>query len=300
MPAKRKQARKGAKRSRPRGRNLPLRKKTRAPARANAPVAASERSWRITAGNGGRPPLEGKAVLITGAARRVGATIARTLQAAGANVMIHYRNSEDEARALCRELNTLRGGSAAVTDGDLLETKQLGAIVDATLKTFGQLDVLINNASTFYPTPFGEITEDHWNDLLGTNLKAPLFLAQAVAPALRRAHGLILNIADIHGMRPLRRYTTYSVAKAGLIMLTKSLARELGPSVRVNAISPGPVMWPEQRADQALQKKIVERTQLKRPGTPEDVARAALFFCAGAPYVTGQILAVDGGRSVGW
>jgi pteridine reductase len=309
MPAKRKQARKGARRPvrkaasrRASSRKIspPAGKRTLAPARVTALGAVSERGWQITAGNGGKPPLEGKAVLITGAARRVGATIARALQAAGANVMIHYRNSEEEARALCRELNTLRGGSAAVTDGDLLETKQLGEIVDATLKTFGQLDVLINNASTFYPTPIGEITEDHWNDLLGTNLKAPLFLAQAAAPALRRAHGLILNIADIHGMRPLRRYTTYSVAKAGLIMLTKSLARELGPHVRVNAISPGPVMWPEQRADQALQKKIVERTQLKRPGAPEDVARAALFFCAGAPYVTGQILAVDGGRSVGW
>jgi len=240
-------------------------------------------------------------VLITGAARRVGATIARTLQAAGANVMIHYRTSEAEAHALAHELNSLRGGSVALIKGDLLETKKLGKLVDATIKTFGQLDVLINNASTFYPTPVGAITEDHWDDLLGTNLKVPLFLAQAAAPALRATRGLVLNIADIHGMRPLRRYTTYSVAKAGLIMLTKSLARELGPQqVRVNAICPGPVMWPEDRADRALQKKIIERTQLKRPGAPEDVARAALFFCADAAYVTGQILAVDGGRSVGW
>lgn len=246
-------------------------------------------------------PLQGKVVLITGAARRVGATIVRTLQAAGANVMIHYRNSEAEARALASELNSVRGGSAALVDGDLLQTRKLRKLVDATVKTFGQLDVLINNASTFYPTPVGEITEDHWKDLLGTNLKAPLFLAQAAAPALRATHGLVLNIADIHGMRPLRRYTTYSVAKAGLIMLTKSLARELGrQQVRVNAICPGPVMWPEDRADRALQKKIIERTQLKRPGTPEDVARAALFLCADAPYVTGQVLAVDGGRSVGW
>jgi pteridine reductase len=309
MPAKQKRARKGAKRS---SRKVPVRKSsppkhrpalalTRATgAKGSTLGALSERSWQITAGTSGRPPLEGKAVLITGAARRVGAAIARTLQAAGANVMIHYRNSEDEARALCRELNSLRGGSAAVTDGDLLDIGRLGGIVDATVKTFGQLDVLINNASTFYPTPVGEITEAHWNDLLGTNLKAPLFLAQAAAPSLRRAQGLILNIADIHGMRPLRRYTTYSVAKAGLIMLTKSLARELGPHVRVNAIAPGPVMWPEDRADKALQKKIIERTQLKRPGSPEDVGRAALFFCAGAPYLTGQILAVDGGRSVGW
>jgi pteridine reductase len=266
------------------------------------------RSAESTAGTGylatasGRNtlPLAGKAVLITGAARRVGATIARTLQAAGANVMIHYRQSEREGQALARELNTLRGGSAALVSGDLLDIKRLGKLVDATLKTFGQLDVLINNASTFYPTPVGEITTEHWDDLLGTNLKAPLFLTQAAAPALRLTHGLVLNIADIHGMRPLRRYTTYSVAKAGLIMLTKSLARELGPRVRVNAISPGPVMWPEDRTDRALQRKIIERTQLKRPGSPQDVARTALFLCAEAPYITGQVLAVDGGRSVGW
>jgi pteridine reductase len=244
--------------------------------------------------------LEGKAVLITGGARRVGASIVRKLHGAGANVMIHYRNSATEARALAAELNSRRGGSAALVTGDLLQIKRMRDLVDATVKTFGQIDVLINNASTFYPTPVGDITEDHWNDLLGTNLKAPLFLSQAAAPALRLSQGLVLNIADIHGMRPLRRYTTYSVAKAGLIMLTKSLARELGPYVRVNAISPGPVMWPEDRTDRALQKKIVGRTQLKRPGSPEDVARAALFLCAEAPYVTGQILAVDGGRSVGW
>ena len=269
-------------------------------ARANALGAVAEPSWQSSGTSRDRLPLEGKVVLLTGAARRIGASIARTLQAAGANVMIHYHRSEAEARTLASELNNLRGGSAALVGGNLLETKKLGALVDATVKTFGQLDVLINNASTFYPTPVGEITEEHWNDLLGTNLKAPLFLTQAAAPALRLTHGLVLNIADIHGMRPLRRYTTYSVAKAGLIMLTKSLARELGPHVRVNAISPGPVMWPEDRTDRALQRKIIERTQLKRPGSPQDVARAALFLCADAPYVTGQVLAVDGGRSVGW
>ena len=260
----------------------------------------NDRKGPATAGRKSSPSLEGKAVLITGGARRVGAAIARALQAAGANVMIHHRSSAAEARALASELNSLRGGSAALVRADLLDTKQLRIVVDATMKTFGQLDVLINNASTFYPTPVGSITEQHWNDLLGTNLKAPLFLSQAAAPALRLSRGLILNIADIHGLRPLRRYTTYSVAKAGLIMLTKSLSRELGPHVRVNAIAPGPVMWPEARADRALQKKIIDRTQLKRPGSAEDVARAALFFCADAPYVTGQILAVDGGRSVGW
>lgn len=273
------------------------RAKARRIASASKPV--NVRSWHAPAGRK-RTALEGKAVLITGAARRVGACLARALQAAGANVMIHHRSSAAEARALASELNSLRGGSAALVHADLLDVKQLGTVIDATMKTFGQLDVLINNASTFYPTPVGGITERHWNDLLGTNLKAPLFLAQAAAPALRLSRGLILNIADIHGMRPLRRYTTYSVAKAGLIMLTKALARELGPQVRVNAIAPGPVMWPEERADRALQKKIIERTQLKRPGSPEDVARAALFFCAEAPYVTGQVLAVDGGRSVGW
>jgi pteridine reductase len=296
MAAKRNRARKSAKRS-------PKKSARTARARRAPEALGTVKEWsrQLAARPRSSLPLQGKAVLITGAARRVGATIARTLQAAGANVMVHYRKSEAEARSLASELNSLRGGSAALVSGDLLDIRKLDKLIEATIKTFGQLDVLINNASTFYPTPVGEITEAHWEDLLGTNLKVPLFLAQAAAPALRATRGLVLNIADIHGMRPLRRYTTYSVAKAGLIMLTKSLARELGPQqVRANAISPGPVMWPEDRADSALRKKIVERTQLKRPGTPEDVARAALFLCADAPYVTGQILAVDGGRSVGW
>ena len=300
MAAKRKRTRKGARNSRSTGAGRSRAKQAKPRARANALGVVAEPSWQSSGTSRDRLPLEGKVALLTGAARRIGACIARTLQAAGANVMIHYHRSEAEARSLASELNNLRGGSAALVGGNLLETKKLGALVDATVKTFGQLDVLINNASTFYPTPVGEITEEHWNDLLGTNLKAPLFLTQAAAPALRLTHGLVLNIADIHGMRPLRRYTTYSVAKAGLIMLTKSLARELGPHVRVNAISPGPVMWPEDRTDRALQRKIIERTQLKRPGSPQDVARAALFLCADAPYVTGQVLAVDGGRSVGW
>jgi pteridine reductase len=296
MAAKRTRARKSAKPSRKHSA-----RSKRAPREPSALATVKEWSRKLAARGRSSFPLQGKAVLITGAARRVGAAMARTLQAAGANVMIHYRKSETEARTLVRELNSVRGGSAAMVSGDLLEIRKLGKLVDETIKTFGQLDVLINNASTFYPTPVGEITEDHWEDLLGTNLKVPLFLAQAAAPALRATRGLVLNIADIHGMRPLRRYTTYSVAKAGLIMLTKSLARELGPQqVRVNAICPGPVMWPEDRADRALQKKIVDRTQLKRAGAPEDVARAALFLCADAPYITGQVLAVDGGRSVGW
>jgi pteridine reductase len=244
--------------------------------------------------------LTGKTVMITGGARRVGAVLARTLHAAGANIVLHYRRSSSEATALVKELNSARHGSAVLEQADLLDVSRFPKLIDAAVKAFGQLDVLVNNASSFYPTPLGEIGEQDWDDLVGTNLKAPLFLSQAAAPALHLTAGLILNLADIHGMRPLRRYTTYCVAKAGLIMLTKSLARELGPHVRVNAIAPGPVMWPEDGSDKALHKKIIDRTLLKRPGSPEDVARAALFFCTEAPYVTGQILAIDGGRSVGW
>jgi pteridine reductase len=244
--------------------------------------------------------LMGKTVLVTGAARRVGAVIARTLHATGANLVLHYRSSADDATALAAELNTLRPASAALAECDLLETASLPALVETAVKEFGGLDILVNNASTFYPTPLGDITEMDWDDLIGTNLKAPLFLAQAAASRLHEAQGLIVNLADIHGVKPLRRYPVYSIAKAGLIMLTRSLARELGPHVRVNAVAPGPVMWPEDGLDSALQEKITQRTALKRAGSAEDVARACLFFATGAPYVTGQVLAVDGGRSIGW
>jgi pteridine reductase len=244
--------------------------------------------------------LAGKTVFITGAARRVGAAIARMLHGAGANSVLHYRSSSEDADELARELNAARPGSAAVVSGDLLEMDKLPALAAAATQAFGGLDILVNNASSFYPTPVGDITEIDWDDLIGTNLKAPLFLTQAAAPALRANQGLVINLCDIHGMRPLRRHPVYSVAKAGLIMLTRSLARELGPHVRVNGIAPGPVLWPDDGLDEALQAEIIDRTALKRPGTATDVARAALFFAAEAPYVTGQILAVDGGRSVGW
>jgi len=244
--------------------------------------------------------LKGKAAFITGAARRVGATIARKFHAAGANVVLHFRSSAEDAAELARELNDTRPHSAVLVDGDLLEVAKLPALAEAAASAFGGLDILVNNASSFYPTPVGDITELDWDDLIGTNLKAPLFLAQATAPALHISSGLIINLADIHGMRPLRRHPVYSIAKAGLIMLTKSLARELGPHVRVNAVAPGPVMWPEDGVDKALQEMIIDRTALKRPGSAADVARAALFFASEAPYVTGQILAVDGGRSIGW
>jgi pteridine reductase len=244
--------------------------------------------------------LAGKTVLITGAARRVGATVARMLHQHGANVVVHYRSSADDAALLVRELTTARAGSAASLEGDLLDVAQLPALLKAAVGAFGALDILVNNASTFYPTPVGDISLMDWEDLIGTNLKAPLFLAQAAAPALHERGGLIINMADIHGVKPLRRYPVYSIAKAGLIMLTRALARELGPHVRVNAVAPGPVMWPEDGLDPLLQEKITQRTALKRPGSPEDVARACLFFAAEAPYVTGQVLAVDGGRSIGW
>src|ERR1700761_2024724 len=210
--------------------------------------------------------LSGKTALITGAARRVGATIARKLHAAGANVVIHYRSSKEPAAALERELNAARPNSVALIDADLMDLNQLQALPAVATSNFGSLDILVNNASTFYPTPIGDITEIDWNDLIGTNLKAPLFLSQAAATALRISNGLIVNIADIHGIRPLRRHPVYSVAKAGVIMLTRSLAREMGPAVRVNAVSPGPVMWPEDGMDRALQAEIIDKTALKRSG----------------------------------
>jgi pteridine reductase len=244
--------------------------------------------------------LSGKTALITGAARRVGATIARTLHAAGANVVMHYRSSAEESAALARELNAARAHSAALIKADLLDLGALQELADSAARAFAGLDILINNASTFYPTPVGSITAAHWDDLIGSNLRAPLFLSQAAATALTASNGLIVNIADIHGMRPLGQHPVYSIAKAGVIMLTKSLARELGPAIRVNAIAPGPVLWPEDGMTAQMQEKIVDRTVLKRAGSPQDVARAVLFFASEAPYVTGQILAVDGGRSIGW
>ncbi len=237
-------------------------------------------------------------VLITGGARRLGAVIARTLHGAGARVLIHYHRSNQEAHALAAELNARRAHSAVVFAADLLDASLAPAIVGATMAAFGRLDVLINNASTFYPTPVGEITLAQWDDLLGSNLKAPLFLSQAAAPHLRTARGLILNLIDIHALRPLKGHPVYCAAKAGLAMLTKSLARELGPEIRVNGIAPGPVLWPEQPMEDALKHEIIGKTALQRHGTPQDIARTALFLAKDAPYITGQIIAVDGGRSI--
>ncbi|HLW25051.1 MAG TPA: pteridine reductase [Steroidobacteraceae bacterium] len=242
--------------------------------------------------------LADQVALITGAARRVGAEIARTLHGAGARVMIHHRSSHEAAEALAAELNGRRPGSAATIEADLLSAAAPARLMQGVLEQFGRLDLLVNNASTFYPTPVGKITLAQWEDLMGSNLRAPLFLSQAAAPSLAERRGLILNLVDIHAQRPLRHFPLYSVAKAGLAMLTRALARELAPEVRVNGIAPGPVLWPEHGMDEALKQEIIGKTALKRAGTPRDIARAVLFFAHDAPYVTGQILTVDGGRSL--
>jgi pteridine reductase len=244
--------------------------------------------------------LAGQTALVTGGARRVGAGIVRALHGAGANVMIHCHRSVSAAQELAAELEAVRPGSAAVVVADLIDAARLPAIISRTCERFGRLHLLINNASTFYPTPLGTIELAQWDDLMGTNLRAPLFLAQAAAAELRRTQGLLLNIVDIHGLRPLRDHVVYCAAKSGLIMLTRALARELAPRVRVNAIAPGPVLWPEVDMDDERKQKILEQTPLQRRGSPEDIARAVLFFASEAPFVTGQILAVDGGRSIGW
>jgi len=243
--------------------------------------------------------LTGRVVLVTGAARRVGAAIARRLHAAGANLMLHYRGAETDAQALQAELNAVRASSVALVQADLLDAAGLAEIVKNTLARFERIDALVNNASTFYPTPMGAITPAQWDDLMGSNLKAPLFLAQAAAPHLKKSGGSIVNIADIHAERPLKNYVVYSIAKAGLVGLTRTLARELGPEVRVNAVAPGTILWPEDDSfDAVSRQRIISHTLLKRVGEPDDVARAVYYFIAEAPYVTGEVLAVDGGRSV--
>ena len=243
-------------------------------------------------------PLAGHCVFVTGGAKRLGAAMARRLHTAGASVVVHYHRSREAADELVAELDAVRAGSSLAVRGDLNDVDCLPALVAQAVARYGRIDVLINNASTFYPTPVGSITAAQFDDLVGTNLRAPLFLSQAAAPALRETRGLIINMVDIHARRPLRAHPVYSAAKAGLVMLTKSLARELGPEGRVNGIAPGPVLWPERDLDESLKAEIIAKTALKRSGSPEDIARTALFLATEAPYVTGQVIAVDGGRSL--
>jgi pteridine reductase len=243
--------------------------------------------------------VQDKTVLITGGAKRVGAAICRRLHGAGANLMLHYRASAGEARLLQAELNHARPNSVSLIQADLLDLNKLPSVVEQTLQAFGRLDALINNASTFFPTPVGEITEGAWADLIGTNLQVPLFLAQAAAPALKKTQGAIVNLSDIHAERPLKNYVVYSVAKAGLEGLTRSLARELAPEVRVNAVAPGPILWPEDESfDELSRQRIISHTPLKREGTPDDIARAVHFLLADANYITGETINVDGGRNM--
>jgi pteridine reductase len=244
------------------------------------------------------PDLQGKTALVTGAAKRIGAAIARRLHAAGANVVLHYRGAEAEATALEAELNAARAGSATKVKADLLAPIAPRLLLGSALERFGRLDVLVNNASSFYPTAIGSIEAGHWDELIGSNLRAPLFIAQEAAPAIRKQRGAIVNIVDIHAERPLKGYAVYSIAKAGLVAMTRALALDLGPEVRVNAVAPGAIAWPEDGQFPPDERaRVVATTPLERLGAPAEVARA-VHFLATAPFVTGQILAVDGGRSV--
>ncbi len=244
--------------------------------------------------------LNGKVALVTGAARRIGAAIVTCLHENGARVAIHYRGSANEAEALAGMLNDARPDSAATFQADLIQTERLPGLVADVVDWGGRLDYLVNNASTFYPTPVGDITEADWTDLMGSNLKAPLFLAQAAVPALRENGGAIVNLVDIHSQRPLRNHPVYGPAKAALAMLTKSLAKDLAPHIRVNGVSPGAILWPEDGMSEAAQQSILRQVPLERAGDPDDIAGCVLYLLRDATYVTGQIVAVDGGRSIGW
>jgi len=240
------------------------------------------------------------AVLITGGARRIGAVIARTLHGAGARVVLHCNRSRDEAERLAASFEASRPRSTAIVQGDLLDYASLARIVAEAAAAFGGLAGLVNNASSFRRTPVGTITAADWDELIGSNVRAALFLAQAAAPHLKATRGAIVNIVDIHAERPLKEYVVYSIAKSAVAGLTRSLALELGPEVRVNGVAPGAILWPEKGEHfvEAERERIVAQTPLKRTGTPEDVAGAVKYLLLDAPFVTGQVLAVDGGRGL--
>lgn len=241
-----------------------------------------------------------KVALITGAARRIGAEIARILHRSSINIVLHFHASGEEAKALCAELNAERANSAVALPADLLNVLEMNELVHKAAEAWGGLDILVNNASRFHKTHVGLVTEEIWDDLLNSNLKAPFFMAQAAAPHLKKNQGCIVNIADIHGETPMRDYAVYCMSKAGLIMQTKALAKELSPEIRVNAVSPGAIAWPEgeNNLTNALKQKIIQRTALGRHGSPHDIAKAVLYLVRDADYVTGQIIEVDGGRGL--
>ena len=242
--------------------------------------------------------LDDKVILVTGAARRIGAAIVTCLHEHGARLAIHYRGSRDAAEKLAADLNKVRENSATALQADLADTDKLPALIAAVLDWGGRLDGLVNNASSFYPTPLGSISEKQWDDLVGSNLKAPLFLSQAAIDPLRRSAGAIVNIVDIHAQRPLRNHAVYGSAKAGLAMLTRSLAKDLAPHIRVNGVSPGVILWPENGMSDVVQESILRQIPLQHAGKPRDIAACVLYLLRDASYVTGQIIAVDGGRSI--
>ncbi len=243
-------------------------------------------------------PVTGKVALITGAAMRIGAEITRTLHAAGMDTIIHYRNSESAATQLGRELENQRPDSTLLLQADLTDTAALPAMLKQIQNWRGQLDLLVNNASSFYPTPLGECSVEQWDELMGSNLKTPFFLAQAMAPMLKRNRGSIINLVDIHAERPLAGHAIYSIAKAGNAMMVKTLARELGPEIRVNGIAPGIILWPEAEMKESAKREAIARTALKSTGCPDDIARTLLFLARDADYITGQIITVDGGLTL--
>jgi pteridine reductase len=243
-------------------------------------------------------PLAGRLALITGAAARIGAEIARTLHAEGMDLALHYRGSAAAARALCLELEQVRPGSVLLVQADLAETAALRGLVERVAAFRGRLDLLVNNASVFYPTPIDTASETQWDDLMASNLKGPFFLAQAAADLLRASGGAIVNLVDIHAERPLKDHPIYCMAKAGNAMMVRALARDLGPRVRVNGVAPGAILWPGEGMAEETKRQILGRTALGRPGSPADIARAVLFLARDADYITGQILNVDGGRTL--
>lgn len=242
-----------------------------------------------------------KVALITGAAGRIGAQTARRLHEAGMNIAIHYRHSEEKAKTLKAELETHRPDSVETFQCDLNVTPDLAGLVSEVEKRFGRLDVLINNASSFYPTPVGQMSEEQWLDLVGSNMKAPLFLSQAAMPLLKQAHGCIVNLVDIHGFRPMKNHTIYSMAKAAKVMMVKSLARELAPEIRVNGVAPGAIEWPDTESQAGMsaeeREMILARIPMQRKGEFDDIARTIRFLALDAPYITGEIITVDGGRT---
>ncbi len=235
---------------------------------------------------------------MTGAARRIGATLAAGLHATGMQVALHYRHAQSEVFALQAHLEANRPASTAVFQADLADSAALPALVAAVIERFGRLDLLVHNASSFYPTQLGETTLEQWEDLMASNLRGPFFLTQAALPYLRATRGSLVHLLDIHARRPLRGHAVYCAAKAGAVMLVKAMAQELGPEVRVNGIAPGAILWPENPASEARQRMILERTSMHRAGTPEDIWLALRFLVFDAPYMTGQVLTLDGGRTL--